>query len=161
MHLYLVQHGQPKAESEDSQRPLTDKGKSEVESVARHIANSGVTIHRIFHSGKLRARQTAELFAQYLAPAQGVAEKSGLGPTDEPGEAKRIVQQAEDSVMLVGHLPHLSRLASLLLLDNAEKEVISFKMGGVVCLGRKNEAWSVDWILLPEIAVRTKGNPSL
>ncbi len=155
MQVYLVQHGEAKPESEDPERSLTDKGRSEVEAVARHIAVAGVSVHRIFHSGKLRAKQTAELFARYLQPAQGVSEKSGLGPMDDPGEVRQMVEQAEQSVMLVGHLPHLTRLASLLIIDNPDKEVIKFKMGGVVCLGMTDGAWSLDWILPPELAARS------
>lgn len=70
---------------------------------------------------------------------------------DDPQEAKRLIQQASKPLMLVGHLPHLSRLASLLILGDAGKEVIRFRMGGVVCLGRNDNGWSVNWALVPEI----------
>jgi phosphohistidine phosphatase len=55
----------------------------------------------------------------------------------------------EDTV-LVGHLPHLGSLASLLLCGDKEKNVIDFKMGGVVCLKRLNDGkWSVEWMIVP------------
>lgn len=152
MEVYLVQHGESKPESEDPERPLTDKGRGEVESVARYIAERGAKVSQILHSGRLRAKQTAELFARYLVPAQGVAEQRGLAPLDDPGEAKQMVEQAETSLMLVGHLPHLSRLASLLILGSPEKEVVGFTKGGVVCLGRRNGDWSVNWALPAELA---------
>jgi phosphohistidine phosphatase len=91
-----------KPESADSQRPLTDKGRADVEHVALYIAGLGLQVTRIFHSSRLRAKQTAEIF----------------------------VQREEKSLMIVGHLPHLSRLASLLILDDTEKEVVRFSMGG-------------------------------
>lgn len=152
MEIYLVQHGESKPESEDPERPLTDKGKAEVESVARYIAQRGAKVSQIFHSGRLRAKQTAELFARHLVPAQGVREQKGLAPLDDPHEAKQMVEQAETSLMLVGHLPHLSKLASLLILGNPEKEVVRFRMGGVVCLGRRNGDWSLNWALPSELA---------
>jgi phosphohistidine phosphatase SixA len=98
--VYLVQHGETKLESEDPERPLADKGRSEVESVARHIANSGVTINRIFHSGRLGAKQRAEIFAQHATPDQGVVQRSGLRSMGDPAEARQMVEQAEESVML-------------------------------------------------------------
>jgi phosphohistidine phosphatase len=60
--------------------------------------------------------------------------------------------------MIVGHLPHLSRLASLLVLGEAEKEVVRFRMGAVVCLARSGESWSIDWTLIPAFA-RQRGQP--
>lgn len=151
MEVYLVQHGEAKPESEDPQRPLTDKGRTEVESIARYVASLGVEVPQILHSGRLRAKQTAELFAQHLMPPEGVSEEKGLGPLDDPQEAKRLIQQAEKPLMLVGHLPYLSRLASLLTLGDPEKEVVRFSMGGVVCLVRKDDDWSIGWALVPQL----------
>jgi len=151
MEIYLVQHGEPKSEAEDSQRPLTDNGKRVVESVAGYVAAMGLEISGIIHSGKLRAKQTAELFAQHFLPSQGIKEESGLGPLDDPHQAKELVKQAERPLMIVGHLPHLGRLASLLILGTLEKEVIRFRMGGVVCLTKWDDNWSIKWALTPEL----------
>jgi phosphohistidine phosphatase len=151
MEVYLVQHGQSKPESEDPQRPLTDKGRAEVESVARYIDSLGIKVTLILHSSRLRAKQTAELLARYLAPAEGVLEHKGLGPLDDPEEAERLIQQAERPLMLVGHLPHLSRLASLLILGDTGKEVVRFSTGGVVCLGIGDDGWAISWALVPQL----------
>jgi len=150
MKIYLVQHGEAKSEKEDPERPLTDKGKEEVESVACYAAKCGIEVAEILHSGRLRAKQTAELFAQYLSPSQGVTEAKGLAPLDDPGKAQELVQKAERSLMIVGHLPHLSRLASLLVLDTADKEIIKFTMGGGVCLDYSDNVWSIQWALTPK-----------
>ena len=151
MEIYLVQHGESKAETEDPERPLTERGKAEVGSIARYAAALRIQVDSIIHSGRLRAKQTAELFAQYLSPPQGIREEKGLGPLDNPQQAKRLVEQEERPLMIVGHLPHLSRLASLLILGDPEKEVIEFKMGGVVCLGRSDDSWAVEWALTPRL----------
>jgi len=158
MEVYLVQHGESKPESEDPKRPLTDKGRAEVEYVALHSAGLGLQATRIFHSSRLRAKQTAEIFAQHLAHTPTVLEQKGLGPSDDPHHIKRLIQQEEKSLMLVGHLPHLSRLASLLILGDPEKEVVRFSMGGVVCLGRSNDGWLIDWSIIPKI-IRHIGEP--
>lgn len=151
MEIYLVQHGESKSEAEDPERPLTDKGKQEVGSTARHIATLGIEVAKILHSGRLRAKQTAELFAQYLSPPQGIREEPGLDPLDDPQQAKQAAQQAQKPLMIVGHLPHLSRLASLLILGTPEEEVIRFRMGGVVCLIRSDDNWLIGWAITPEL----------
>ena len=158
MEVYLVQHGEAKPESEDPERPLTDKGRAEVESIARYVAGLGVKVARILHSGRLRAEQTAGIFAQHLVPPEGVLEQRGLGPMDDPQEAKRLIEQAGKTLMIVGHLPHLSRLTALLILGDPEKEVVRFSMGGVVYLGRSDDSWSIRWALVPQL-VRPKGEP--
>ena len=149
--VYLVQHGEAKSETEDPERPLTEKGKEAIESVARHLAHLGVEVAQVVHSDRLRAKQTAELLAQYLLPPQGVKEEKGLGPLDDPQEAKRLIQQAEKSLMIVGHLPYLSRLASLLILGTPDKEVIRFTKGDVVCLGKRDGNWLLEWALIPKL----------
>ena len=157
MEIYLVQHGEAKSESEDPERPLTDKGRHEVESVARSVAGRDIRVSRILHSGRLRAKQTAEGFAMYLEPPQGIIEQEGLGPSDDPQRAKQLISQATEPLMIVGHLPHLSRLASLLILENSEAEVVKFRMAGVVCLGKIDNAWLVSSALVPEIVLMLEG----
>ena len=51
--------------------------------------------------------------------------------------------------MLVGHLPHMSRLASLLLLWDAGREIINFSPGTIVCL-EKSSGWRVKWMISPD-----------
>ena len=151
MQIYLVQHGEAKPETEDPERPLTDKGRRDVEASARYAAALGAEVTQILHSGKLRAKQTAEVLMQFLLPSHGIREEKGLAPLDDPHLAERLVGQSEKPLMIVGHLPHLSRLASLLILGIPEKEVIKFTMGGVVCLTKSDDRWLVKWALGPEI----------
>lgn len=158
MEVYLVQHGESKSETEDPTRPLTDRGREEVDAVARYVANLGIAVAQVFHSSKLRAKQTAELFAQHLVVPKGIAEREGLGPLDDPVKAEHLVAQAKGPLMIVGHLPHLSRLVSLLVLREVEKEVVRFRMGAVVCLVRSGESWSIDWTLIPAFA-QQRGQP--
>lgn len=151
MDFFLVQHGAAHAEQEDPARPLTDRGQREVERVARAAARLGLGVSQIDHSGKLRAQQTAEILATHLKPPHGLRHRTGLAPMDDPAIARQAVEQAAEPTMLVGHLPHLSRLASLLLVADGSKEVIAFRMGGIVCLGREQGQWRLRWILTPEL----------
>ena len=107
----------------------------------------------IYHSGKTRAAQTAQIFADYLKPGKGPSQTDSLAPMDDPETwAKRIAGMDED-VMLAGHLPYLARLAGLLLCGDKEKTCVDFKMGGLVCLKRLDDGrWAVEWMIVPEMA---------
>ncbi len=80
MQVYLVQHGLAKSKEEDPARPLTAAGREEVERVARAAAAAGVRPASILHSGKLRAGQTAEIFAAHTKSAEGAHAVEGLDP---------------------------------------------------------------------------------
>jgi len=151
LRLYLVQHGEAKRKEEDPARPLTDSGREEVERVASYAAKIGVKVERILHSGKLRAQQTAEIMAKHLKPPKGVEKTDELEPLADPKVWAERLKKVEENLMLVGHLPHLSRLTSLLLTDREAVELVAFRMGGIVCLERDEEGkWRVQWIIRPE-----------
>lgn len=151
MELYLVQHGEAKPEKEEPARPLTDRGREEVHRIGRHAARLSLQVAEIRHSGKLRARQTAEILAGYLSPPRGVREAEGMAPNDDPGKVRSEAGAAEESLMLVGHLPHLARLASSLLVGDPGREIIRFRMGAIVCLGKIEGRWLLQWILTPDL----------
>jgi phosphohistidine phosphatase len=151
MQLYLVQHGLAKPKEQDPARSLSAVGREEVERVARAAAAAGVRPVSILHSGKTRAQETAAGFAEHLEPAAGVQAIEGLDPLDPPQVARERVEQADEDLMLVGHLPHLGRLAALLLAGSAEPEIVAFRNAGVVCLERQEDRYAVRWILTPEL----------
>ena len=152
MRLYLVQHGEARSEAEDPTRPLMEKGRTEVRRVAAAAQNLAVSPVKILHSGKLRAQQTAELFAEALHPSKGIEAASGLSPNDPVQPWAEWLSQQEEDLMLVGHLPHLDRLTSLMLCHNEQAGVIRFRYGAVVCLEREGAHWAVQWILTPDMS---------
>lgn len=152
MLVYLVQHGEAKTEEEDPERPLSKKGIKDVQKVAAFLAEAGIKVPRILHSGKKRALETAEILATSVGTERKVEEVGGLKPLDDPGLwADRILKATKDT-MLVGHLPHLGKLASLLLKGDSEKGTVNFKMGSVVCLENPGEGdFSVEWMVIPDL----------
>ncbi len=150
MLLFLVQHGAATNEAEDPERPLTDRGVTDVRWVAGAATDAGlVTVDRVIHSGKTRARQTAELWGEALAV--GVDEADGLAPLDDPAIWAARLARADwpERSMLVGHLPHLARLAGLLVIGDPEREPIAFRPGGLVGLEAGASGWSVGLVLPP------------
>lgn len=152
MRLYLVQHGEAKAEADDPRRPLTDEGKAEVEKVADAAWKLGVKPSHILHSGKLRAEETAEIIARVLEVSKEPEAVFGLNPNDDVRSwAAKLAQQEED-LMLVGHLPFLDKLASLILCGNEAAGIVQFRYGAIVCLERKEDGtWRLQWILAPDL----------
>ncbi len=146
MKVYLVQHAKPKSKEEDPDRPLSDEGKNDIIKIVKFLPQ--LNIKKVLHSGKLRAQQTAEILAKSLKAE--VINGDALEPLADPAIwAQRLDKETED-VMLVGHLPHLAKLASLLLCKDEDKQVIGFNQGGVVCL-EKTDGWSVSWIVTPHL----------
>lgn len=152
MELYLAQHGRAVAAEEDPDRPLTDEGREETERVARALAAAGVRADAVWHSGKARARQTAEIFAARLAPDAELERREWLGPLDDPRKAVEAAREGEGSVLLVGHKPYMSRLPSLLLTGNPEADAVEIRHSGVVALAERDGAWRLLWSLPPELA---------
>ncbi|HYA12300.1 MAG TPA: phosphohistidine phosphatase SixA [Thermodesulfovibrionales bacterium] len=152
MLLYLVQHGEAKREEQDPSRPLSDKGIEDVKGVASYISRLNIEVEEVLHSGKARAKQTAELLSGNLRIAKGISQTDGIAPLDAPKLWVERLKQKKNSLMLVGHLPHLGKLSSLLLSGDKEKNIIAFKMGGIVCLKRDDAGtWSLQWMITPEI----------
>ncbi len=151
VRLYLVQHAEAEWKEKDPDRPLTEKGRADIDLIARFAAGRGVTVSRILHSGKTRAAQTAEMLGRHLRPEGGIRQTDGLSPMDDPKIAAEKLPQSED-VALVGHLPHLSKLAGLLLCGNPDSSPVGFRNGGIVALERKDvSSWSIAWVITPEI----------
>ena len=152
LRFYLVRHGEAKPNTEDPARPLSDRGQEAVRRVARHAAAMGLEVSEIRHSSKLRARETAEILAEHLRPRPGIRETEGLAPNDDPGKARGELEAAQGPLMLVGHLPHLSRLASALLAGDPEREIIRLEAGAMVCLARTEVGYRLLWLMTPGMA---------
>jgi phosphohistidine phosphatase len=152
MALYLVQHGQSTPKENDPQQGLSKTGIATVSRIAEVARGYQVAVSGILHSGKLRARQTAQIFKQALQPRQGLAETDGLKPMDDVTRFAERIDRLED-VMLVGHLPFLERLTAFLLTGTPEKQVFKFQNGGIVCLEKDADRgmWYIKWTLMPEI----------
>jgi phosphohistidine phosphatase len=151
MHLYLVQHGEAKSAETDPARGLTTKGIADVRKVAAQLQKLNLDVKRIYHSGKTRAHETASILAEQLKPVKGVVEAEGLGPQDDLQIWHELLKALDEDVVLVGHLPHLRRLASLLLCGDPERTVVRLKMGGMVCLRRLEDEWSLEWAVSPDL----------
>jgi phosphohistidine phosphatase len=166
--LYLVHHGDAVGPEIDPARPLSSRGRAEVDQLARQAADHGAKPALIWHSGKLRAKQTAEAFLRHCNPLAKFTATRGLQPDDPPSwilESVNLAWAVEDSpdvenyaairtsrspdIMLVGHFPHLPRLLGLIL-TGSDDAAAAFPKNGIVALSEMAGTWKEEWRLRPE-----------
>jgi phosphohistidine phosphatase len=142
--LYLVHHAEAVGPEVDPSRPLSPAGREAVVRLAADAASRGMKPAVIWHSGKLRAKQTAEAFWRACNPFAEFGATRDLQPDDAPEWVRdRLSNEARD-VMLAGHYPHLPRLLMLLCGEDSS----SFPPHGVVALTSDDgRAWREEWRL--------------
>jgi phosphohistidine phosphatase len=152
MYLYLVRHGDAATKEADGTRSLTEMGRAESERVARWLARVlTCRAPHVFHSEKARAAQTAGIIAKHFRSAKLEADRDLVPDADPALWVKRLGKSASD-VVLVGHFPHLNRLASRLITGHAEPLVIALEKSGVACLVRDdNRNWALCWLVQPSV----------
>ena len=140
MRLYLVHHADAVGPDVDPQRPLSSHGAAHAAAVAEKAKLSGCAPAAIWHSGKLRARQTADPFLRVCQPFAEFKMVRGLLPDDPPALIQDTLQHETRDVMLVGHMPHMASLLQVLT-----GEPRQFPLHGIVALERNGEKWEERW----------------
>ena len=138
--LWLVHHGDALGPEIDSTRPLSVTGRDAVARLAQAVAAQGARPRAVWHSGKLRARQTAEALWRACNPLATFAAVRGLQPSDPPQWMRDFLLVEEGEVMAVGHMPHLPRLLRLLVSGDADRGP-DFPTHGAVRLVRRSGTW--------------------
>ena len=143
MKLFLVHHGEAVGPEVDAQRPLSQNGRAAVERLAAEAAARGAKPAVVWHSGKLRAKQTAEAFWRACNALAEFSATRDLQP-DDPAHwiRDRLLGESRD-VLLAGHFPHLPRLLALLTSD---AELPTARRGGA-WIDDDGETWKEFWRL--------------
>lgn len=153
MRLYLVRHGKAESGGDEWKRPLTARGRAEVGRIAAHLEKAGCRVARVLHSGRWRARQTAEVLSAAIGPRGQVEEmRDGLQPEDTPDALAGAAAGWDEDVMVVGHQPFMGRAAAQFLCGDADTPLVSVKTASVICCERTGDgAWALCWMLEPSI----------
>jgi phosphohistidine phosphatase len=117
--LYLLHHADAVSAGVDPRRPLSAAGREHAVLLSGRAAERGVKPAVVWHSGKLRARQTAEAFWRTCNPLATMAAVRGLQPSDPAEWVRDLVAEETRDVMLVGHMPNLARVLALLTTGDA------------------------------------------
>ena len=152
MKVYLVRHGEAVSSQFDPQRPLSEQGFADIRKVASFIKPLEISVEHIWHSGKLRAAQTAEILAESVSVEKECSAHKNLGPNDDVTIIADELEAYDTDLMIVGHLPFVAYLTSQLIAGNETASVIAFDAGSIACLNRSNPGqWQVDWIITPNL----------
>lgn len=153
MALYVVQHGKSLPKADDPEKGLSEEGKRETDRIADVAKGYGVTVSRILHSGKKRARQTAERMASAICPDKEIQTRSGMNPLDDVA-AFAADLPLDRNIMLVGHLPFLEKLIGLLVCGDAARTVFKLQNSGIVCLDKVTDMENavIRWALMPDVS---------
>ena len=152
MKLYLVQHGEAVAKQEDPARPLSEQGMQDVQAVAAFLGDAGIKPARVWHSGKRRAGQTAEILARAVLSGGRAEVIEGINPNDPVGEFATDADVWEEDTLVAGHLPFMSRLVSLLTTGDTDTGLVQYQPGSLVCLERVDaERWVILWMIRPDM----------
>ena len=152
MKIYLVQHGEAVAKNVDPERPLTEQGKFAVQRTAKALAHAGVEVKRVIHSGKLRARQTAEILANTIDTCLQLKTSDLIKPNDDPRAFGLQVNSWNSNTIVIGHLPFMAKLVSLLVTGDDFQTLVAYQPGSVVCLELVEiNDWQINWMLRPEL----------
>ena len=150
MKLYCVRHGEALDAPDDTQRPLSEKGRADVTKMARHLKACGIKPGHIMHSPRLRAIQTAQILTSTLCVDDMTQCDNGLDGLDPVDTMIDMIHHWHDDTMLVGHLPFMSRLVSSLVMDNPDHAMVNFAPASIVCLDQTEpHRWIVNWLLRP------------
>jgi phosphohistidine phosphatase len=160
MDLYLLRHAIAVERGtagfdDDRSRPLTDEGRGKMERAAKGMRALGLKVDVILSGPYVRARETAEIAAAELGLKKRLKLEPLLAADREPAKMLTLLADTgwrEKSVMLVGHEPFLSELASLLI-QAGGGSALQLKKGGLCKLTvlqlRPKPGAQLDWLLTP------------
>jgi len=151
MKLYLVQHGEAVTKEVDPDRPLSTQGINAVTRVANFLKQSGISVSKILHSGKTRARETAEILVHILLNNGHIESIDGIAPNDPVAAFALTIPTLETNTMIVGHLPFMAKLVAWLVTADENQPLITYKQGSVVCLEQdESHNWQIQWMIRPD-----------
>lgn len=142
MKIYLMQHGEAQQEPDDPERALSAAGREQVGVSAAAMKRMMLWFDVIVSSPRKRACETAEIVADTFGhPRRAVQESAALDPSASAERVLEYLQLLKDrnSVLIIGHLPGLQQLASLLLCNGSVESLsLRFENAGVCGIEAEN-----------------------
>ncbi|MBD3320713.1 MAG: phosphohistidine phosphatase SixA [Chitinivibrionales bacterium] len=159
MEIIIFRHGiavdrtAPNSTS-DENRELTSEGISKTRDAALGLKKIAGTPSKIISSPLVRARQTAEIIQPVIAPACSLETNKHLAPGIPLSKICSWLEvQKEKCLLLVGHMPDLAELASLLISNTPSLE-IRFKKAAACCISFTGKCKAgtgcLEWLIQPK-----------
>jgi phosphohistidine phosphatase len=159
VEILLLRHGiaaDARPGQPDADRALTGEGKQKLRALLRRLRKAGVRPALILSSPYLRARQTAEIAREILAPDAIIVPARALTPGASPQEAWDEIRlySNQPSVLCASHEPLCSQLAAFLL--GAPEINVDFKKGALMRIDVENSSprprGTLRWLVSPRLA---------
>lgn len=149
--IYLARHAEAAHPSEDPYQALNERGKKNAKNLAHFLKKAGITVERVYHSSKLRSKETAEILDSVLSQTHQLQYMPQLDPDRSIEPLCEKIAELPDKTLLVGHLPNLELLSNYLINGNFSTTPISFSPATIACFQQNGHAWLLQWLVLPAL----------
>ena len=150
MRLYLVQHGDALAKDVDPDRPLSDQGRADITRLVSWLVSNDVAVSVICHSGKTRARQTAELLGAVLVTGGKICPADDIGPNDPSEVFLERLQNVDEDTLIASHLPFVARVLSQAVTGSPDQQLVEFRPGSIAVIERSQSGgWQLIYFSRP------------
>lgn len=152
MKIYLVQHGECELIGSHSEQTLNETGKRDIQHLANFLSKKKLQVSHLYHSEKVRARETAEILLSGITSLNGIELLPGINPMDSVIPIVKQINGWNEDVLIVGHLPFMTKCVAKLITDDENNSVVIFERGTIVCLEKIGDIdWAINWMLRPEL----------
>jgi len=147
--IHLIRHADAVPDEDDSARPLSEKGRGQVDRVCAVLRKEpAFRPAEIWHSPLLRSIETAQLLAKGLGLEAPLVLAPDLRPDDDPRKIAAALGAEKRDIAVVGHEPHLGHLASLMIHGPGKAGIFfPFSKAGVLRLSRSGKRWHSGWVV--------------
>ena len=154
-HAIAVERGD-EAFDRDEDRPLTPEGIHKFRLAARGLKEYAPKPDCVISSPLVRARQTAEILRDALAPHAKIELCDHLAPGGDYGDlVAHVTGLGAQRIALVGHEPHLSGFTSYLIVGNKGSVSLVFKKGGAALVSFPDAPapgrGTLEWLVRPAV----------
>ena len=152
MRLYIVQHGDAVPKDVDPERPLSGRGRADIQRLTEWLLSHNVQIVQILHSGKHRAKETAEILRPLLQSGSQIHASEGLAPNDSPEAFLHQLRDLKKDTLIASHMPFVARTVSQALTGAPDRQLVAFAPGSVAGIESSDGAsWRLFMFVRPEL----------
>jgi phosphohistidine phosphatase len=151
MRLYIVQHGDAVPKDISPNRPLSDRGRADIQRLTEWLSSRNIQVEQILHSGKVRAKETAEILRPLLESRGQILASDGLAPNDSPEAFLKQLRHAKKDTVVASHMPFVARTVSQALTGASDQQLLEFVPGSVAGIESSDGAsWRLFMFVRPE-----------
>lgn len=154
MKIFLMRHAEASPTSPDPARELSLRGERISRAMAAFLkGNTWFAVSEIWSSTYTRAIQTAECVREGVDASLPITQQPFLTPESDPETALQVLQKVEQPILVVGHNPHLSLLASTCLGLSTRHHYLPFKKSALMALSKdplQASGWTLSAYLTPK-----------